>query len=108
MINKDTIAELKVIRKQKYDYISWKQRDKDWFRKAREGWFESGYDGRGWITEDMIKSAHTKIYVENDIVYYRPHLSFELVNNRTRYRWFRDIEELEAYLVTMDLTSFIE
>ena len=103
-INIDQICTIKVFRKAKYDWITYKPEKKYWFYTIKAKFI----DIVGWniyTLKDIeeINIAGVRLYVENNQVYYKPHVEIYMNNQQHYMKGFNTIDELEYFLQSDNL-----
>jgi len=96
-INVDQICIMRIYRKTPHRYIKWRSAFKIFGITLSPGGFYYSYIGSEYKPIEEINSD-SKLYIEDNIIYYKPHVDIEMTNDRTTSIWFDDEAELDAFI----------
>jgi hypothetical protein len=105
-INTSQICVIKVFRKAKHGWIKYKPEKKYWFYTIKEKFVDAM--GREAYTREAVENMTigdgVKLYIENNCVYYNPHVEIYLSNEHSYMKGFKNNEELDAFLNSEEIS----
>lgn len=99
-INAKNIVSLQVFKKYISLHYTWRPAETFlFFFHKKEGFYDFLNE---FVSEETILKEGNK-YIEDKLVYLKPHLDFKMTNDRTYTRYFETVEELDEFMQSPEM-----
>lgn len=103
--NIDTIASFEVFYKKPCEAFIFKKQNKNWFNYTEEGFYLTdeylGLPSEPYSIDDLESGNNhydISFIVEENNIYYKPHIKIEFINNNFKYKYFNTSEECSEFI----------
>lgn len=103
-INANQISSIKIYIKHESRRYEYKSAKKNLFVNRKEGFYHIVLGDYDYLTMDDIKKSK-QFYVENNKLYYYPHIEVRMSNNNYFEQYFKTEEELQTFLNLPELKN---
>lgn len=107
LINKNNIVKIFVYLKKQSSSYYYHKKD-TWFDKA-SGIYLLQYFGKDTYIgdENQLKSCNSHLFLENNVIYHKPHIIVSLNDESSHEVYFDDPKEIDIFLKQNELNDFL-